>query len=204
MLLFHPGGFAAGDPSFESAAISYARSFGFATCNMDYPLCDPSGTWSWARYAAAIAARDGSPTYAYGDSAGAGLAARLAQVSGGVLAAVSYSPVPRFSKYVRDHPSASVFDCLRGFGDPTLDQLSPGLYSALRPVLVMSGVDDVVAVPSEAYLWDGNDVRVHVIDVDGGHLGGEFGGAAGGPGNPTYEKNMRRGIYWLARHAQLI
>lgn len=199
LLLFHPGGFTSGDPSFENSAVTYAQSLGFATKNLDYPLCDPVSCFKWALSAATMASRAG-PVFAYGDSAGATLAARIAQKRK-VRAAACYCPVVRYAKFVRDHPSSSVLDCLRPYPDSTLDLMSPGLHLTEKPILCLAGSTDVVATLEEAKLWRKLDPRVYVLEVSGGHLGGDFGGAPGGAGNPNYDAAMQRGIRWLARLA---
>lgn len=203
LALFHPGGLAVGDASFENTAAAYARSVGFNVAkSIEYPLCDPQDAVRYARAAVIAMASDGSLVYAYGDSGGAMLAARLAQLKA-VKAAASYSPITvDYAQWIRDHPGATPMDCLRGLPDAQNNAAAPGLYTSKAPILCVSGVDDALAANSDAVAWDGRDPLVWTIQVTGGHLGASSAIAGdGGPGNPVYEKNMRRGIDWLRRRA---
>lgn len=201
LALFHPGGLAIGDPSFENYAAVYALHVGFNVAkSFDYPLCDPREAVRWARQAVVAMASDGSAVYAYGDSGGAMLAARLAQLKS-VRSAACYSPLTvDYAQWIRDHPGATPMDCLRGLPDDQNNAAAPGLYDALRPVLCVSGVDDSLAHNSDAVAWDARDPLVWTWQVDGGHLGSTI-SMAGGPPNPVYVKNMHRAIDWLWRRA---
>lgn len=202
LLLFHPGGFSLGDPSFENEAAAYAQSKGFATVQPDYPLCDDIKAITAAILVAAAQAQRGAPVYAYGDSAGAMIAARLAQ-KGRVRAAAVYSAVPDWLRFVRTHPHSDPIACQRSMSDDELMAVSPGRFMSKSPIVVISGRDDVIAKPKDIRTWARRDPYVWQWSVPGGHLGGEYGGVAGGPGNATYDEQMQRAIDWLAVLARL-
>src|SRR3954451_18395866 len=195
LLLMHAGAFSGGDPSSENNAVAYAQAHGFATTNLDYPLCDPPRAMRYTVKPATSAAKGGSPVYVYGDSSGAMLAARLAEQNR-VEAAVGYSPVLDWSGFVRSHPNASTLDCQRHFTDKQLDTVSPGEYPASDPIIDISGIDDNTAPNDLAVAWDLRDPLVTTWQVAGGHLGG-------GPTTATYQTNMQGGIDWLAAQAGL-
>ena len=195
LLLMHAGAFSGGDPSSENNAVAYAQARGFATTNLDYPLCDPPRAMRYVTQAATSAAKGGSAVYAYGDSSGGMLAARLAE-SSNVEAAVGYSPVLDWSGFVRSHPGASTLECQRHFSDKQLDTVSPGEYPATDPIIDISGVDDTTAPNDQAVAWDQRDPLVSTWQVAGGHLGGA-------PLTATYQTNMQSGIDWLAGQAGL-
>jgi len=195
LLLMHAGAFSGGGPSSESDAVAYGQAHGFATINLDYPLCDPPRAMRYAMNAAVSAAKGRSSVYAYGDSSGAMLAARLAE-NNKVEAAVGYSPVLDWSGFVRSHPGASTLDCQRGFTDKQLDTVSPGEYPATDPIIDISGTEDQTAPNDLAVAWDQRDPLVTTWQVAGGHLGG-------GPLTATYHTNMQSGIDWLAAQAGL-
>lgn len=195
LLLFHPGAFGSGDVSFEDDAAAYATSKGFATNQVDYPLCNPQGAMTYSVTVAAAAAADGSPVYTYGDSAGANLAARLAE-KGRAKAACSFSPIPWWAAYVHAHPEATVLDCERGYTDAQLDSVSPGSQVSPVPIVVIAGTTDTTAPLQPILDWQATDPMIFVWQYVTGHLGG-------GPPLATYETPMQRGIDWLATRAGL-
>lgn len=201
LLLFHPGGFVAGDASFEDDAATYAQARGFQTVNVDYPLCDVPFAMDYAVHAAATEGADGTPVFAYGDSAGAMLALRLAE-GGFVRGGAGYSPLFHFAEFIDAHPSVSIFDCIRDETTAELDSVSPALYPSQAPALSLSGTRDCLAPNRDAVTWADEDPLVWTWQVSGGHLGGTCLGGDGGPGNPTYESNMHGAIEWLSRESQ--
>lgn len=197
LLCFHPGAFVTGDPSFEDSAVAFATSLGFQASAPAYPNCDPPGEMMAAINAAVVAGRDGSPVYAYGDSAGASLAARLAQ-KGRVKAAASYAPVSYLSQWIAAHPALTLIDCLRPYTTREQDSVAPGFHPSVSPIVVFNSPDDHMV--DSAGPWAKLDPYVWRIMVTGDHLNGGPNGAT----PAAYAAVMQRGITFLAKRAGLL
>lgn len=189
VLLLHPSAFVMGDPSYEDDAATYATGLGFRVRNLDYPLCDVSRA---LRSTAAAAKLNGPNVYAYGDSAGGTLAARLAE-RGLVRAAGAFSPVVDVPSFVGQYAGAT--SCITN----TRSQLAAAsleTHPSARPILQVSATDDPICPPHPANAWGLSDPLVWTRHTSGGHL-------AGGQPGTTYEQNMHDTLDWLARRAGL-
>jgi hypothetical protein len=182
----HPGGFAGGDPSMESAAASYARSVGFSTESLDCPLCDIRGALG---FTAQVARSVDGPVYAYGDSAGGTLAARLTERNL-VRAGAGYSPVANVRRFVNDRRASCIGDTDR----LTAWAASPDAHRSARHFLELIADGEYPAVYRQAEVdWANAGPMVIGREVSGFHLGATS--------RPTYLQHMHEAIDWLAQRA---
>jgi hypothetical protein len=167
LLMFPAGGFTAAciDPCLQQAQLA-ASSFGFVPRVIEYPLEDIPA----AMQAATDAIPRSRSTFAYGESAGGLLAARLAE-TGRVGAAALHSPVtdlPYFisvSSYLAGRDEGAVF------GVPGLaDQLaySPDANRTLNPIFALAAADDWLTPWTVS--WAQAKKRVRATVVPGDHL----------------------------------
>jgi hypothetical protein len=173
LLLFHCGGFVWPCPS---PCMPYAQAagffYGFEPRVVDYPL------WSVpeAMRAAVAAVPPHRPAYAYGESAGGLLAARLAQ-RGSVRAAAVQSPVanlPFFIGLVQSGlvQSGSPFSISTLLDVPTLAEqrcYSPVHNRTRNPVFATAAMEDTLTPPT--LRWARKARRVLAVTVPGDHLG---------------------------------
>ena len=169
----------------DAARAAAAR--GFRPVRLEYTLFNLPRALADANRAAKRYARQG-PLFAYGESAGATLAALVAR-PGRARAAVAFAPIPNLVHWLGDQPAvrralqATRADLRRG---------SPALRRATRPILAMVPEHDSVVSARDAYRWAAKDPLVRARTVAGGH---EFVGDAEYPGN------LRLAMGWLHHHA---
>jgi hypothetical protein len=140
--------------------------YGFEPRVIDYPL----GSVPEAMRAAVAAVPPNRRTYAYGESAGGLLAARLAQ-RGSVRAAAVQSPVANLPYYLRLIQPGSPFTISTLLGVPTLAEqkcYSPAHNRTRHPVFATAAFDD--ALTPATLRWARKARRVLAVTVAGDHL----------------------------------
>jgi acetyl esterase/lipase len=191
--MFHAGGYAFGSVSLLSDAANLARSVGLRPVLVDYTLGDPAAALRDAKRAVRAESRGGRRVVAYGESAGGGIALRLAQL-GMVREAAAISPVIDLQKYA----VASIADpkTRRQILGTRREQrqLSPALHRSLNPMYASYGHDELTdanfgVLASEVRLWLSDDPLAVGGEVAGGHMGL--------PG--AYPRVSNRAICWLVK-----
>ena len=135
-----------------------------------------SSTTRWgasrtAMSAAVAAVPPRRPTYAYGESAGGLLAARLAQ-RGSVRAAAVQSPVANLPFFIGLVQSGSPFSIATILDVPTLAEqkcYSPVHNRTRNPVFATAAMEDALTPPT--LRWARKARRVLAVTVPGDHLG---------------------------------
>ncbi len=159
VLLFHGGGFCCGEPAWMNAAAAYAKPK-FQPVKVDYPLWDLSAALKYSKKEAR--SFPNRKVYAYGESAGGSIAARLGEM-GLVREAAAQDPVANVVKYIR--PSQGYF------GDDWEAEarwMSPDRHAAKRPVRAWIARDDSLA--PDSWQWVKNDAKVTGKGIPGEHL----------------------------------
>ena len=193
LLMFHCGGFFfdCTTPCLPYAQ-SVASSYGFQPRVIDYPLGSVPAAMRSA--IAAVPARRWA--YAYGESAGGLLAARLAQ-RGSVRAAAIQSPVSNLPFYLALAQPGFPLVPAEVFGVPTLREqrcYSPLHHRTIRPILATAAEEDVLSPPT--LRWARKATRVFGISVPGPHLPAAM--------SPLYTDRVQLLIRWLACRARLL
>jgi acetyl esterase/lipase len=194
VLLFHSSGFTipCDDPCMATAA-SVARADGFEPRVVDYPL--------WNVPAAMSAARDAVPadreTFAYGESAGGTLAARLAQ-TGRVRAAALQSPVanlPFFISSLQPYtPPPYTLGGMLGVPTPSSQRLySPASHRTRHPIFLTAAASDPLTPSTMSWVNRSRHDQVRGRIVPGDHLD---------TGGQLYPSRVRLLFHWLACQAQ--
>lgn len=169
LLLFPEGGFVT--PCVEpclAQAQSIARHFGFAPRVVEYPL----GSIPAAMQAAIAAVPRNRAAFAYGESAGGLLAARLAETRR-VGAATLHSPVSDLPYFISVASFLNATEMGPPLGVPALsDQkaYSPDAHRTLNPIFAVAAADDWLTPDTVA--WARSQKRVRTTVVPGDHLDG--------------------------------
>lgn len=180
LLLFHGGAFLFGDPTVIDRAATEARSRGFKTVQVAYPLGDPERALRVARQTARRYPPD-REVYVYGESAGGALAGRLVQARRlGIDGAALYSPTVDTTALIDQ------------FADATRLPLMGHRVRAPTLALVAKSEATTPTYARGIRQWARADQRVMLRRVPGDHLG------SGG----EYMSNMRGAIRWLAGRAR--
>jgi hypothetical protein len=197
LFLFHPGGFHGGTPSTEAKAAYYAYFKGFKVRAPKYPLKNLAQLWSYMRCLNAMIAE---PAYAYGESAGGAIAARLVTMGGNFMAAGSFSPVPNVWDFFNVGPYASLRQAEVAYSTnhAMCDNISPDLQNSTRPIHVKGGTADTIIDIADLEAWAAGDADVTLEEFTGPHIAG---GAT--YGSTLYESNMHDLIDFLAVEAGL-
>jgi dienelactone hydrolase len=160
LLLFHGGGFIWGEPSIPDAEAA-ARAHGLKPIEVDYTLGDLDAA---LRDAERATERQGR-IVAYGESAGAALAMRMAQ-RGLVEAAVGWLAPTDLRRLT---PTGQEIIDQLGASQRQLRRASPGLHRTRNPVLAQIGDRDVLIPPRQSIRWARRDPRVKAQMVVGTH-----------------------------------
>lgn len=196
VLLFHPGGFLLDANMSEAAAA--ARAHGMAPVNVDYPLGDPMAAWRFAR--AAADKLGNARVVAYGESAGAVLAARLAELDY-VERAVSNSAPSDLLRWQTAKFWATWF---REASVHNLRWLSPALHGSKRPILDLAANDDNVVPIAMNVAWAKRLPLVRFHRILGGHLGKGPLNESWQPVDPSYyRRTLNLSFGWLAQDFSL-
>ncbi len=162
---------------------------GFEPHIINYPEFDLPGAVVAAETAAKALRADRRVVYAYGESAGGTLAARLVQ-SNLVAAAATYSPVANLRRFADHLPQPDFYMALIHADRELLVHQSPGLRDSDRPILALRPVDDARFMTDATRKWDERDPEVRSVAVPGAHLGD--------PDRPrVYRRNFGRAISWI-------
>lgn len=180
-------------------AAVYARSRGFATRNIDYPLCDLHAALKDSKSAARDASTNRNEVYAYGESAGGDLAAILAQ-KGLTKSAATYSAVPDIQEFMNNDTGG--LGTRLNASQADLRAASPVFHLSDQPILALAATDDQLTPSDDTVEWARWDEPVHYRLVTGGHVGaGPIGGEDQGS---EYVTHMREAIDWLGARAGLL
>lgn len=198
LLLVHGGGFFAGGPEAMDYAAAIAAGTGtFATAQPSYPLDDLPGAFARVKAVALQLRAQGRRVYAYGDSAGGGIATWLAS-RGYVRAAVGSSPPTALldwrTRYARHYATARPGDPhswrhLRASRGARL-AYSAAYRPSLRPIHLFHSCADAIVPCAMSARFARRDPRVTMTRTWGGH---------GDPGAKAY--SFSRGLRWLEARA---
>jgi acetyl esterase/lipase len=172
LLIFHGGGFIGGEPSLMESRADQASHAGFEPRSVDYRAGDSHSVPFEVKRSFRVARRlqsRGREVYAYGESAGGLLAARLAQ-EGLVGAAAIQSPVSNLPKFItaleHDNPGFGAF-----LGIPARREqrrFSPHAYRTDSSILALAATEDPLSKPT--LRWAKRDPEVEARRVPGPHL----------------------------------
>jgi len=198
LLLIHGGGFFAGDPGYMDYAAAIAAQQGeFATLQPSYPLDDLPAAFVQMRDLALSLRRQGRRVFAYGDSAGAAIAAWLAS-RGYVRAAAAKSPptalrawASPFAREYRTDPASDPHSWrhLRT-SEEDLRTYSSARRPSLRPLLIFQSCEDRIVPCAMNIGFAERDPRVSLVRIWGAHADPEAKAWA-----------FRHGLAWLAARA---
>jgi acetyl esterase/lipase len=190
LLMFHAGGFIfdCTTPCLAWAE-GVAERRGFEARDIEYPL----GSVPAAMAAAVDAVPPRRHVFAYGESAGGLLAARLAQ-SGRVEAAAVQSPVANLPFYLSSlSKETGDYSLAQRLQVPTLSdqrRYSPASHGAVNRIFAVAAADDPL-MPS-TLAWAKKVRRVSAVSVPGDHLDST---------GTLYPSRVRLLIRWLAHRA---
>jgi acetyl esterase/lipase len=191
MLLFHPGGFVFGDAHMEDQAARVAGRKGFKPVEVNYALQDLPRALHDAKSAARWYRCSGRRVYAYGESTGGNLAARLAE-RGLARSAATYSAIPNFTRFAASIDTQAMLTGLHATLR-TFRNASPAFHRSRRPILALMGrKEEAFMTKRPTWRWARCDPLVKARLVPGSHVGID------GP----YGPNMRRAMRYLARQAR--
>jgi hypothetical protein len=159
LLLFHAGGFCFGKPAWMNKAAAYARPR-FQPVKVDYPLCDLSAALRYSMNEARSFSN--RKVYAYGESAGGSIAARLGEMGLAKQTAVQ-DPVANVVKFARPYREY--------FGENWLEEarwMSPDRHPSNGPIRAWIARDDSLA--PDSWRWAKKDQRVVGKAIPGTHL----------------------------------
>lgn len=174
VIVIHGGGFVSGDPSLTSDTCALLAANGFFVINLKYPLGDPQGAKRALRQAIKQAKEENKTVYAYGESAGGGLAA-LAAAKSWIDGAFVWAPVSdalAWKRKINQDPSLSY---LRGqfaqINDKQLKDISAINYASNNsaPIVVVHGRDDELIPFQESIDLAKRWPRMRLISAAGGH-----------------------------------
>jgi acetyl esterase/lipase len=183
LLLFHPGGFIMGDPHQMDAAAGVASNQGFRPVEVDYPLWDMRAMLRTSLDLAAHWRNLGHPVYTYGESAGASLAAVVAERGKARRAAVQ-APVADVPTWF----AATSGWVLTNEQVAAALGVSPINYASKRPVHAY--LPRLDALSPRSWAWVHADPLVTGQQIFGHHLE-----------QPYRDNAMRSAIHYLADHA---
>lgn len=198
LLLIHGGGFFTGDPSYMDYAAAIAAQQGeFATLQPSYPLDDLPAAFAQMKDLALALRRQGRRVFAYGDSAGGGIAAWLAS-RGYVAAAAAKAPPTAlrawnssFARRYRTDPPGDPHSWrhLRVSEDDLRAYSSAGRPS-LRPLLIFQSCEDRIVPCAMNAGFAERDPQVSLARIWGVHTDPE-----------AKAWSFRHGLVWLAARA---
>jgi acetyl esterase/lipase len=178
LLLFHPGGFCFGKPAMMNDAAAYAEPR-FQPVKVDYPLCDLSAA---LRYSINEAKRfPNRKVYAYGESAGGSIAARLGEMKL-VQGTAVQDPVANVVKFMKPYEAY--------FGVDWSDEarwMSPDRHPSRGRIRAWIAQDD--SLSPDSWRWARKDPKVVGQGVPGRHLQ-----------QPYRTETMHSAIDYLAAH----
>lgn len=164
VLTIHGGGYYGLDASTMASVDQAFEAQGFRARPVDYTIGDIRAGWRDVRRAAAVYGPR-RRVYAYGESAGGGLAGMLATKRGLIDGAVIHSPLVDLRPWGRqygDRFSCTTKRCWLRF--------SPGKRRARAPVLAFVPEDDTLVDPAGALAWADRERRVRAVSWPGWHM----------------------------------
>lgn len=188
IVMFHAGGYVFGTPSLLMEAADAARQHGLDPVPVRYTLGDPAKALRDAKAAARRAGRGGRIVFAYGESAGGGLAARVAQL-GLAERAATLSPLANLDGFA-DLSVPQPRPQHRAFGSEAAQhRLSPTNFLSPVPIQALIGIDETPS-PFTDWIerWARKDDAVRMQLVPGGHI------ASG-----HYEAAVQKALQFLTR-----
>lgn len=164
VLLFHPGGYLIGNAASMAPRVAQFEAAGFKALSIEYTLWDVDQ----ARRDAISSAREYGPNrdvFAYGESAGGGLAGLMA-TRGVVDGAALHSPLVSLTGRWGVEPG-KLYGCVKW---RCRKRNSPAFHTAKVPVFEMVPLQDTALDPQDALDWAERDPKVRAITYDGNHL----------------------------------
>ncbi len=197
LLLIHGGGFFGGEPAYmDYAAAIAAQEAEFETLQPSYPLDDLPAAFAGIKSLALMLRRQGHEVFAYGDSAGAAIAAWLAS-RGYVRAAAAKSPPtalrawrsPYALRYGTDPPGDAHSWTHLHATEADLRAFSSAGRPSLRPLLIFQSCEDRIVPCAMNVGFAARDPRVSLIRIWGAHA------------DPAAKEwSFRHALPWLAAH----
>lgn len=175
-IVIHGGGYAIGSPRETDDTCKQLAENGFYVINLDYPLKDLAGAEAALRKETEILKARPGPLYAYGESAGGGLAA-LAAARGWVDGAFAWAPVSDLVSWRRANPGDSLvaFSEFKSTDRALLARLSAISYASPQsaPIVIVHGREDIVVRPEQSKRLVKRWPRAELRLVSGGHNSNE-------------------------------
>lgn len=174
-LIFPPGGF--GLPArrgLMDPAAEAARQAGFWPVAVYYPVRDPPAALA---HAIAVARRTRA-VFAYGESAGGTLAARLAQL--GLIERASLN-APISNLFTWGFPDWRKFRLREGWGltEEELRHISPMFHETHKPIDIIHSPTDQIVPYADSVEWLRRDPAITLRQIEGDHISG-----------PTHPENL--------------
>jgi acetyl esterase/lipase len=167
LLFFHGGGFVAGDATAPADVVAAAPPKCLVV-GVPYTLGNLGAAWRDSRDAAKRGRQKHRRVLAYGESAGAAIAARLAQ-EGLADATAAFVPPADLWAGIKQPAVQQMIDST-GASDAERWQLSPAMHSSRRPVLVQIMRQDLLLNTDAQWSWVDRDPRVEGQQVEGTHV----------------------------------
>jgi len=171
VIVIHGGSFVVGSPDNTADSCQAFAKRGFYVINLDYPLGNLQGAYR-AVYQAARKARQGRRVvYAYGESAGGGLAA-LAAAKGWVDDAFAWAPVSNLLLWQSQAAPGTAFWQYCSDSRPATLRMLSAYYAATgasAPLRVVHGRDDLMVPISQSRALKKVYRRMRLTEVSGGH-----------------------------------
>jgi hypothetical protein len=177
VLILPPGGFGLkARPGLMDPVEEAARAAGFEPRVIQYPIFDLPGALEFT----VQAAREAEAAYAYGESAGGLVAARITQLGAVERAAVN---APISNLFTWPLPAFAPKGFADGWNHPPeeLAHLSPAFHRTENPIDILHSTGDDIVPFIDSLLWSRRDpegVRLHVVEDP--HIGG-----------PTYAAKLK-------------
>ena len=171
VIVIHGGSFILGGPDMTADTCKAFAAKGWRVTNLDYPLGDLNGASQSVKLASRIAKRNHQRVFAYGESAGGGLAA-LAAARRWVDGAFAWAPVSNL--YLWQEESQQGFVNWQPFKDSstsTLTRNSADYWAGKRsaPILVVHGQDDTLVNFSQSTRLKSHWPKMTLTPAQGGH-----------------------------------
>ena len=164
VLLLHPGGFVYGTAASMDAAAKVARGEGLSPVEVHYPLGSPSKAVNYSARVARSWQKKGHIVYAYGESAGGAIAAKLAE-RGVVDRAAVQAPVSNIPNFFESLGVAAKLP--RGWRADALNA-SPVAQRSRHTIRAWVPRQDQLS--RDTWRWINKDPHVTGTAIPGGHL----------------------------------
>jgi len=191
VVLIHGGSFGLGGPYMTQDSCRAFAAKGYYVINSDYPLGDLLGAERYLGVQVTSARKGGRKVFAYGESAGGGLAALLASRSL-VNAAFAWAPVSDLYRWKAESERGFVnWSGFRNFDSATLIRMSASNWASSRstPLLVVHGRSDTKVPLAQSTRLKARYPAMTLQVVAGGHAETE----------PSFLSATSSALTWLSR-----